>query len=390
MSRVLRRPMFRGGGKIDSRGTGITSGLEDRPMYQDGPGPNIMDRVKSESERLIDLQKQMGVFSDPQQPKGLAQTIGPAGFLALAQRGFEFAGKGGDETFGQKLAGTAADTAGDLASIIKARRDKNRELAEKDRLLKAGLIEDVFKTESAKDLQERELEAQKELEAMKLKQGASYEIGYRLAQLKVDFDRDIALAGGDQDKIDKITRAYNEDRNNLITKTKSQNLVGTALLNNKEFVDDIKRKSDQSIEASEVLRLEREGKSQKEIAEYITSDDFRKLKERKFLEILASYATVDVNELLASEDLKDGGRVGLAQGGMPGAPMADQSAAQNETGLSFSEVRARLPQEISDEIVRLIVSSPMALEDFAAIQTQIDVNNFNSKYNVNLSLPQEA
>jgi hypothetical protein len=167
-------------------------------------------------------------------------------------------------------------------------------------------------------------------------------------------------------------------------------LVGTALLNNKEFVDDIKRKSDQSIEASEVLRLEREGKSQKEIAEYITSDDFRKLKERKFLEILASYATVDVNELLASEDLKDGGRVGLAQGGMPGAPMADQSAAQSETGLSFSEVRARLPQEISDEIVRLIVSSPMALEDFAAIQTQIDVNNFNSKYNVNLSLPQEA
>ena len=75
---------------------------------------------------------------------------------------------------------------------------------------------------------------------------------------------------------------------------------------------------------------------------------------------------------------------------MPGAPMADQSAAQSETGLSFSEVRARLPQEISDEIVRLIVSSPMALEDFAAIQTQIDVNNFNSKYNVNLSLPQEA
>ena len=384
MSRVLRRPMFRGGGKIDSRGTGITSGLEDRPMYQDGPGPNIMDRVKSESERLIDLQKQMGVFSDPQQPKGLAQTIGPAGFLALAQRGFEFAGKGGDETFGQKLAGTAADTAGDLASIIKARKDKNRELAEKNRLLKAGIIEDVFKTESAKDLQE------KELEAMKLKQGASYEIGYRLAQLKVDFDRDIALAGGDQDKIDKITRAYNEDRNNLITKTKSQNLVGTALLNNKEFVDDIKRKSDQDIEASEVLRLQREGKSQAEIAEYITSDDFRKLKERKFLEILASYATVDVNELLASEDLKDGGRVGLAQGGMPGAPMADQSAAQSETGLSFSEVRARLPQEISDEIVRLIVSSPMAFEDFAAIQTQIDVNNFNSKYNVNLSLPQEA
>ena len=30
MSKILRRPMFRGGGSIDSRGTGITSGL-DRP-----------------------------------------------------------------------------------------------------------------------------------------------------------------------------------------------------------------------------------------------------------------------------------------------------------------------------------------------------------------------
>ena len=46
MSRTLRRPMFRGGGKIESRGTGITSGLEDRPGYQDGPGPNVMDQVK--------------------------------------------------------------------------------------------------------------------------------------------------------------------------------------------------------------------------------------------------------------------------------------------------------------------------------------------------------
>ena len=31
MSRILRRPMFRGGKVIDSRGTGITSGLMDKP-----------------------------------------------------------------------------------------------------------------------------------------------------------------------------------------------------------------------------------------------------------------------------------------------------------------------------------------------------------------------
>ena len=38
MSRILRRPMFRGGKVIDSRGTGITSGLMDggRVGYQTG------------------------------------------------------------------------------------------------------------------------------------------------------------------------------------------------------------------------------------------------------------------------------------------------------------------------------------------------------------------
>ena len=39
MSNILRRPMFRGGGSVDSRGTGITSGL-DTPKrgLVDGPG----------------------------------------------------------------------------------------------------------------------------------------------------------------------------------------------------------------------------------------------------------------------------------------------------------------------------------------------------------------
>ena len=59
MSRVLRRPMFRGGGKIDSRGTGITSGLDDRPGYQNGPGPNIMDQVKSEFDQLQALKRRV-------------------------------------------------------------------------------------------------------------------------------------------------------------------------------------------------------------------------------------------------------------------------------------------------------------------------------------------
>jgi hypothetical protein len=59
-------------------------------------------------------------------------------------------------------------------------------------------------------------------------------------------------------------------------------------------------------------------------------------------------------------------------------------------GMSFEELRARLPATITDDIVILLSQSAQALEDFATIQTQQDVDNFNTKYNVNLVLPSEG
>jgi hypothetical protein len=58
--------------------------------------------------------------------------------------------------------------------------------------------------------------------------------------------------------------------------------------------------------------------------------------------------------------------------------------------LSFEEIRSRLPREITDDIVRLISNSSEALQDFAYIKTQQDVNQFNVKYGVNLVLPQNV
>ena len=52
MSRILRRPMFRGGKVVDSRGTGITSGLMDRPGLQSGGTPTGAE-VKAMAEKNI-------------------------------------------------------------------------------------------------------------------------------------------------------------------------------------------------------------------------------------------------------------------------------------------------------------------------------------------------
>ena len=99
-------------------------------------------------------------------------------------------------------------------------------------------------------------------------------------------------------------------------------------------------------------------------------------------------------KLPVEENLAKGGRVGLQMGGeaMPAAMPTDQGPVQDSPvqSLTFEELRARLPNTITNDIVTLIASSEQALADFANIQTQQDVNSFNQKYEVNLQLPAEA
>ena len=92
------------------------------------------------------------------------------------------------------------------------------------------------------------------------------------------------------------------------------------------------------------------------------------------------------------------GRIGYAEGtteeevndktvvDTPGAPTPERQVL----GLSYSELRNKLPKEISDDIVELLANSTEALQDFAYITTQDDVSNFNVKYGVNLVIPQNA
>jgi hypothetical protein len=99
----------------------------------------------------------------------------------------------------------------------------------------------------------------------------------------------------------------------------------------------------------------------------------------------------------------DGGRAGFAMG-TPNPKQAMQQRQPNVqqtvvnqnnqavplkpvNNLGFSELRDRLPKEITDDIVMLISKSEEALQEFAYIRTQKDVNDFNVKYGVNLVLP---
>ena len=70
--------------------------------------------------------------------------------------------------------------------------------------------------------------------------------------------------------------------------------------------------------------------------------------------------------------------------------MTGETPAAPVQKLTYNELRNRLPKEITDDIVALIANSEQALQDFAYIRTQGDVDSFNVKYGMNLVLPQTA
>ena len=107
----------------------------------------------------------------------------------------------------------------------------------------------------------------------------------------------------------------------------------------------------------------------------------------------------EVIESLSKIKFKDGGRIGYAMGTNPNETSEDiESTEVITTGgtetqekpvlnLTYAELRDRLPPEITDQVVSLLASSEQALQDFAYITSQEDVQNFNVKYGVNLVIP---
>ena len=87
---------------------------------------------------------------------------------------------------------------------------------------------------------------------------------------------------------------------------------------------------------------------------------------------------------------KDGGRIGYREGELvqPASVETNPETKEAPMVMTYNQLRAKLPEFITDNIVKLISYSPEAFKDFANISTQADVDEFNAKYDVNLVLPE--
>ena len=341
MNRTLRRPMFRMGG---AAGTGITSGLDRKPLAN---GTDPYDRAMKTTERFReDMNKFRGEQSGfmPSALPGFLTSFG-LNLLATPPRGNIFQ--------------TAAVAAQDPFKTFQAATLANQQ-DERDR------VEDMFGTALASEY---------DLEAQRIKSAAKDEKTFAKEQAAG------AVEGLYNTQIGAIKNKIEQlDQNDPDYQTKVDNFNSTIADIEKRKRDDIKS-----------IYL-----SQKTIEEFQREVILKLLQNNDIEDIKPFFPNLE--QIMGPgfklpEEAKDGGRIGYKLG-TPKPMMETVAEEKKQTGevqdLSYTELRARLPQEISNEIVMLLANSKQALLDFANIQTGEDVANFNQQYDVNLTLPQGA
>ena len=135
---------------------------------------------------------------------------------------------------------------------------------------------------------------------------------------------------------------------------------------------------------------------------YQTEDELRSDLRAEFIDLYgaapnSSQLDKAVEDYKASMGFAEGGRVNRAMGTpmMGEQPMANPMAVERkdvametkgEGNDAYAMLRARLPQEVPDDVVKLIAYNKEAFADFASIKNQEDVTSFNQKYNVSMNI----
>jgi len=441
--KTLSRPMFKRGGNVSSRNSGIVQGFDN--------GGSVVDEFR-----------QAGLIKDLQKPTGLST----ADFLRIAAAGAQIMGAqptgrsgfiGALQAASPALSGLGSDLA---ASQAARQSDFESRQAAQDQLIAQGIIAD-------RDVLEKQfiLEQAPVLRA-------------QLAAATTEADR--------QAIIDQLDALFPEK-----AKAKFDELQEARTEGFYDFIDDaekIIKKLEDGTASQEDIRLY-SGKSSttiaKELAIANVLGDYRYMAEggrvgmdeggkvmmamsdpspaaerfdmledmalKRFGKPLSSLTDVQVIEL--EEDLEELIREKMSEGGSTRAGSNEEKAAEDrmkmesdkffidedgnlkklpkkrprqktragmneeaafdaarrrelnpqgraeggamttgpkDSPLTFEELRARLPREVTDQVVRLLATSEAALLDFANIDTEQDIAIFNQKYNADLQLPTQV
>ena len=344
MSIVLRRPMFRGGRVRKSNG-------------------GVMDIYESISEKIP--------MPERREPRAL--TTGD--YLRIASAGLDILGRPSE---GGGFKGALATASQPLAKLG----------------VDIGESIDAREARSLEDLKEAQQQRNEKIAALT---GAQVEMDVGMAKAQGEFARKLrALEAVYEVKRESINNNAEIDE---ATKKKQLSDLDTQFNTDKEYylikggdVSDFFKLGSQG----ELIKAANRAAKKQIKQEGIGPDSPNYL--TRLAELQAQYLAIMTQQF--GKQFAEGGAVTTDVNMMTATPkgitdvnveeMSKTQPKQDLPQLSYDEIRARLPKEISDDIVTLLANSYEALADFAEIRTQADVDAFNLKYQVQLVLPQEA
>ena len=349
MSRILRRPMFRGG-RVESRGTGIVSGFAKGGSVNtpkrglvDGPGGYAGTEV-------VDIYEQIKQRMPARKPQ-----LSMSDYLQIASAGADILGapsEGGGIGGALRTAAKPLSQLGqNLAKGFASRGEQDTDLL---RSLTAGQIE---------------------LDSSVAKESATIQKAERVNKI---FNRDI----------DIIDKAITQLDSNIKLSPSAKMTAKQKLLNQRDLIKRIQRESE--------LKILIPGKSEKEqIIDFASSllkagsvSDAQEAKEQAAKIIRGNFAQGGVVEEEASiQENVQQTPTGVDETISLQENVEMEDMREPSVDIPYDDFRQRIPATVPDDIVDLIYYNQSAFADFANIETQDDVYSFNNKYDVQLVLP---
>ena len=411
--KTLSRPMFKRGGSTG----GITANLK-KPRQGFAYG----DSVKSPN--LAEIMSQY--MQAPEEPKGLTSSD----YLRLAAAGAEIMGAqptsdGSGFLAALSSAGPAlSGAATDIAESMQTRKENYRtnKRAYDASMGQAAVDQATLDYQGQLEDYQAGRDQKNQIEILGLEFGFSERLLNQEAQNALqllieekklspyDFEKQYVDETGQQLITEAVAAIEAGDKETYENK-KSQfmnGLYGETTRANTEEKANLLADSD----FQKALRLETDaimapgGEAEQEGSKYFgktRSEVSEMVKQNAFSQV--------VSEIYFPEFKAKGGRVGLARGGDPEFPDATpvgppfepgsgpdpdpgsppiMQASPQDIEMTFAELRRRLPPEVNDGVIKLIMSSEQAMIDFAQLMTPDDIATFNEKYNVDLQYPTQV
>ena len=381
--KVMQRPMFRMGGKAASQGTGITSGLDEKVNMAIGggviEGDNLGKREGFQSPSFNELLQSTQNMTPSQLNLFLAERAGSGGAGLQDMR---------DIVRLQALSNLAGNVLpnierGGLEGVVDFFRDPattQTALAGLTGLKQVDITGKRLQDKALADFVKNQISIEGSKADRKMAQDV-FDLNLKKFEADENYKKEtLRLKEKQLEKTSKSATIQNYNaaktllaETNLSESQKMDLLLGV-----------LTRGSYQTVSS-------RKADLEKTLAQAVIDGSLSQSQVDKMLDAFEE-TNLSIFDQPEKDPMATGGRVGRAMGTPMMGEQPQQMTEQQDVAMEtqgqgnnvYAMLRARLPQEVSDEVVKLISYNKEAFADFASIKNQEDVSSFNEKYGVQL------